>query len=89
MQSTEKRLTDLENAQLPSEGMTIIRRMVAPGRLEAEINLIRDDHGNEWMRQTGETDAAFTDRATSETPPNEWGFRSLMGITLEHSHADN
>lgn len=89
MQSTEKRIAALESAQTPSEGMTIIRRMVAPGRLDAEIDHIRDDHGNEWTRQTGETEAAFTDRAASETPPNARGNRALMGMTLEHSHEDN
>ncbi len=89
MQSTEKRIAALESATTPIEGMTIIRRMVAPGHLDAEIDHIRDDHGNEWTRQTGETEAAFTDRAAIETPSNAWGFRSLMGTTLEHSHADN
>lgn len=89
MQSTEKRIAALESAQPPSEGMTIIRRMVAPGHLDAEIDHMRDDHGNEWTRQTGETEAAFIDRAVKETPPNAWGFRGLMGITLVHSHVDN
>lgn len=89
MQSTEKRIAALESAQTPSEGMTIIRRIVAPGHLDAEIDHIRDDHGNEWMRQTGETEAAFTDRAASETPTKARGFKALIGTTLEHSHEDN
>lgn len=89
MQSTEKRIAALESAQTPSEGMTILRRMVAPGRLDAEIDHIRDDHGNEWMRQHGESEAAFTDRAASETLPSAWGFRALIGTTLEHLHEDN
>lgn len=86
MLSTEQRIAALESAQPPSEGKTIIRRMVAPGHLDAEIDHIRDDHGNEWARKTGETEAAFTDRAASETPPNARGNRALIGTTLEHSH---
>lgn len=89
MVGNEKRLAALESAQPPSEGMTIIRRMVAPGHLDAEINHIRDDHGNEWTRLAGETEAAFTDRAASETPPNARGNKALIGTTLEHSHEDN
>lgn len=89
MQSTEKRIAALESAQTPSEGMTIMRRMVTPGHLDAEINRIRDNHGNEWMRKTAETEAAFTDRAASETLPNAWGFSALIGTTLEHSHEND
>lgn len=85
MQSINKRLSDLENAQPPSEAMTIIRRMVAPGQLDAEIDYIHDAHGNERKRLAGETEAAFTDRAASETPPNAWGFKTLIG----HSHDFN
>ena len=77
MQNLEKRIAALESAQTPSEGMTIIRRIVAPGHLDAETDHIRDAHGNEWTRQTGETEAAFTDRAARETPP-----RSLSDLRI-------
>ena len=89
MQNLEKRIEALEATTAPPNELTIIRRIVAPGHLDAEIDHIRDDHGNEWMRQHGETEAAFTDRAASETPPSAWGFRALIGTTLEHLHEDN
>lgn len=90
MQNLDRRLSALESATTPTDTFTIIlRRMVAPGHLDAEIDHLRDDHGNEWTRQTGETEAAFTDRVASETPSSERGFKALIGTTLEHSHDDN
>lgn len=89
MQNLERRISALESATTPTDIFTIICRMVAPGHLDAEIDHMSDDHGNEWTRQPGETEAAFTDRAERETLPNPWGVKSLMGLTLEHSHADN
>lgn len=87
MLRTEQRIAALENAQTPSEGMTIIRRMVAHGHLDAEIDHIRDAHGSEWTRQHGEAEAAFTDRAASKTPPNSWSVKSLVCSNLELHHA--
>ena len=89
MQNLDRRISALESATTPTDIFIIIRRMVAPGHLDDEIDHIRDNHGNEWTRQTGETEAAFTDRAAKEAPPNAWGIGSLIGTTLEHSRAEN
>ena len=90
MQNLDRRIFALESATTPTDTFTIImRRMVAPRHLDAEIEHIPDDHANEWTRQHGETEAAFTDRAASETPPKARGIKTLIGTTLEHSHADN
>lgn len=90
MQNLDRRISALELATTPTDTITtIIRRMVAPGNLDAEIDHIRDDHGNEWTRQIAETEAAFTVRAASETPPNARGNKALMGTTLEHSHEND
>lgn len=90
MQNLDRRISALESATTPTDTFTIImRRMVAPGHLDAEIDHIHDAHGNEWTRQTGETEAAFTDRAASETPPKARSIRVLIGTTLEHSHEND
>ena len=89
MQSLEKRIAALETTSAPADEMTIVRRIVWPGHLDAEIDHIRDDDGNEWTRQPRETEAAFTDRATSETRPNRRGIKSLIATTLELEHANN
>ena len=89
MLSTEKRIAALESAQTPSEGMTIMRRMVKPGHLDAEIDHIRDDAGKEFTRQPGETEAAFTDRTISETQPNKSGVKCLIATNTELDHASD
>lgn len=89
MQTLNRRVSALETANPPAEELTIIRRIVWPGHLDAEIDHIRDDDGNEWARQPGETEAAFTDRATCETRPNRRGIKSLIATTLELEHANN
>jgi len=87
MQTLDTRLTRLEQAQPLEEGLTIIRRLIAPGRLDAEIDFIEDGEGREWTRQPGEAEAAFIDRAASEAAGNSWGVKRLIGRTLETRHA--
>jgi hypothetical protein len=89
MLNLEKRITALEKTQVLSTFTTILRRFVSPGHLNAEIDHISDDLGNEWIRQPDETEAAFTDRATSETSPSKWSIKMLVGKTLELSHTDH
>lgn len=79
----------LEAIEPPAEELTIIRRIVCPGHLDAEIDHIRDDAGIEWTRQPGESEAAFTDRAISETQPNKSGVRCLISSNMELHLADN
>ena len=89
MQNLEKRIAALEATTAPAEGLTIIRRFVSPGHLDAEINHITDDHGNQWTRQLGEIEQAFTDRAASQTPANPCGIKLLSGHPLELPHAEH
>ncbi len=81
MQNLEKRITALEAANPTYNALTIIRRVVAPGQLDAEITRLRDGDGNHWMRQTGETEQALIDRASFEVRRNPWGVASLHGTT--------
>ena len=90
MHTLQSRLKSLEPLAPPADGLTIIRRIISPGRLDAEIDHIRDDAGNEWARkQPGETEAAFTDRAISEAQPNKWGIRCLIASNMELTNANN
>ncbi|MBK9346721.1 MAG: hypothetical protein IPN06_09955 [Burkholderiales bacterium] len=88
MQNLEKRIATLETTNPPAEELTIIRRIVCPGHLEAEINHIRDD-GSEWTRQPGETEDAFIERADSDTPPNKHGIKRLIASNMELHRADH
>jgi hypothetical protein len=87
MQNFEKRIAALEQATRPKKEITIIRQFVTPGHLDAEIDHIRDDYGNEWSRRPGEAEKAFTDRATAETTATAYGVKSLIADNLELSHA--
>ena len=87
MQNFEKRIAALEQIARPKKEITIIRQIVRPGLLDAEIYHIRDHYGNEWSRQSGESEGAFEDRATGETTANAYGVKSLIADNLELSHA--
>jgi hypothetical protein len=63
MQTYRRRISALEQANPPADELTIIRRIVAPGHLDAEIHSLRDDVGNEWARQSGESEQELIDRA--------------------------
>lgn len=66
MQSIDKRIAALEEVGKPRDQITIIRRIVSPGHLDAELNHMFDHLGNEWTRQRGESQSEFTARAFSE-----------------------
>ena len=51
---------------MPADQFTIIRRMVSPGQLDAEIYALRGDDGNFWTRQLGGTEQELIDRAGIE-----------------------
>lgn len=89
MQAIEKRIAALEQASPPPDELTIVRRIVWPGHLDAEIDHIRDDDGSHWARLPGETEAAFTDRAISETQPNKSGVKYLIATNTELEHANH
>ena len=82
MQNLEKRIAALEEVGKPRDQITIIRRIVSPGYLDAELNHIRDDAGNEWTRQLGESQAGLTDRASRATQPNERGAKGLIASNM-------
>ena len=89
MQHLEKRVAALETIEAPAEELTFIRHFVSPGHLDAEIDFIRDDAGNEWTRQPGESQTAFTERAANQTQANKWGIKSLIALNMELEHASN
>ncbi len=89
MQNLERRIAALEAIEAPTEELTIVRRIVWPGHLDAEIDHIRDDDGNEWTRQPGESETIFTERAASETQANKTGIKGLIATTRELDHANH
>lgn len=89
MQNLEKRVAALETIEAPAEELTIIRRIVWPGHLDAEVDHIRDDYGNHWARLPVETEAAFTERAISETQPSKSGVKCLIATNTELENASH
>ena len=89
MQSLEKRITALETTSAPADDMTIIRRIVSLGNLDAEIHRLRDDNGKIWTRQPSETEQELIDRATLEVKRNPWGVASLTADNVEVPDAEH
>ena len=89
MQNLEKRITAMEAKSGPVDNMTIIRRFVSPGHLDAEIHRLRDDDGKAWMRQPGETEQQLIDRASLEVKRTPWGIASLTADDVEVLHAEH
>ena len=86
MQSLEKRVAALEATNAPADEMTIIRRFVSSGHLNAEIHRLRDDDDKLWTRKPGETEQELIDRASRETKRNPWGVACLTSDAAEVSH---
>lgn len=80
MQSLEKRIAELEKGMPTDEGLTaIIIRCMAPGDTEREIQELHNPMGCErWMREPGETEQAFIDRASREATRNGLACALLM-----------
>lgn len=89
MQNLEKRVAALELVNPPADDLTIIRRYVRPGHLDAEIYRLRDDDGTLWIRQPGETEQELIDRATLEVKRNALGIASLRTDDFGICHADH
>jgi hypothetical protein len=79
MHPLEKRLAALESANPPANELTIIRRIVSPGHLDAEIHRLRGDDGELWTRKHGETEQELIDRASLEAKRSPWGVARLIG----------
>ena len=86
MQKLEKRIAALEAMSAPVDDMTIIRRFVSPGHVDAEILRLRDDDGKTWIRQPDETEQALIDRASLEVRRTPWGFANLTADGMEMLH---
>ena len=89
MQNLEKRIAALEATTAPTDDMTIIRRMVRLGHLDAEICRLRDDEGGLWTRQPGETEQELIDRASLDVKRNPWGVACLTADAGEVLHAEH
>ena len=89
MQNLEKRIAAMEAKSGPVDNMTIIRRFVSPGHLDAEIHRLRDDDGKAWMRRPGETEQQLIDRASLEVKRTPWGIASLTADGVEVLHAEH
>lgn len=89
MQNLEKRIAVLESANPPADEITIIRKFVSSGHLDAEIHRLRDDDGKLWTRQPGETEQELIDRATLEVKRTPWGVGYLMADDVKTPQADH
>ena len=87
MQSLEKRIAAMEYKANTGNPITIIRRLVSVGNLDAEIMRLHDDEGTEWVRQSGETEQELIDRAISEVRRNELDFACLAADDEDEPHA--
>lgn len=89
MQNLEKRVAALESANSKADDLTIIRRYVRPGHIDAEIHRLRDEDGSLWMRLPGETEQDLIDRATREVKRNPRGIASLRTDDAEVLHPED
>ena len=77
-QSLEERISALEQAQ--PQGVKVIFIIFGSlGEQDKELAYIRDNYGNHWHRLPNETEEAFKERATSETPRKENQVAMLFG----------
>jgi hypothetical protein len=77
MQSLETRITALEAQTAQAEPLTIIRRLVTPGKPQKELECLRDSNGTEWRRNPGESEQGFIDRAILECARHAGGVAIL------------
>lgn len=89
MLSLERRIAALETTTAPADEITLIRRFVSPGRPKTEITRLRDNEGNAWTRQTGESEQELIDRASLEVKRSPWGVASLTADEVKAPHADH
>lgn len=84
-QSLEKRVSALEQASPKSMAVMYII-LVGMGDVGMELTLIHDNDGNQWKRRARETEEAFKDRATSETPRTVGQVSMLFGEISRIGH---
>ena len=78
MQTLHNRISALEQA-IPEGIKVMFIILVGMGEVGMEITHIHDNHGNQWDRWPEETEEAFKDRATSESPRKENQVALLFG----------
>lgn len=84
MINLDKRISALEQAS-PQFEKVIFIIFGSLGEQDKDLAYIHDYHGNHWHRLPNETEEAFKERATSETPRNENQVAMLFG---EISHIE-
>ncbi len=88
MQRLEKRLSALEAARPVLGELTIIRRIIRPGELDAKVCAIGEASGKVWTRQAGEGEEDLLARVEREATRTAAGVARLVAHT-ENSHASN
>lgn len=66
LEPIERRIAALEGESAPARISCIVRRIVDPGRQPGEVHQLRSYGGVTWARATGETEAAFVERAAGD-----------------------
>lgn len=80
MSNLDRRIAALERKTAPTEPITIVRRIVWEGQQSAELETLQDDTGKCWMRNLGESELDFIERAKVEAWRSEWGVMVLNGF---------
>ena len=80
MKKFERRIFILEKNLLPTEKITIIRRIVWVGQQQTEIKQLRDEKGANWLRELEESEHDFTERVKAKAFRNHWGVMLLDGF---------
>jgi len=89
VQTLQRRIAALESANPPDENLTITRRIVSPGHLDAEIFRLRSGAGEAWERLPGETEQKFVDRASREVKRSACGVARLVSGDGEACHVEH
>jgi hypothetical protein len=76
----EKRIAALEVQTAPAKPLTIIRRFVAPGKLQAELDGLCDSKGTVWRREPGESEQGLIDRTSLHAWRNSRGVANMTCI---------
>jgi hypothetical protein len=80
----DRRLAELEKRAAPDNLIkTIIRCIVDPGILDAEMNIITGEGGECWTRQPGETEDQLLERAKCEATRDQGGFVRLIADSVD------
>ena len=87
MQNLDRRLAALESVAATDNRIdVIIRKIVSPGRVGAEIHRITAAGGDQqWLRGIDESEPDFQDRASREVHRNAKGFAVMVAWPGENS----